>query len=316
VRNRRISWPNVAEIGLAASRSDVTVVGMKGTDSEPLHAADAGVAAIGCSNACSFRDQHFGHNELPGRHPLSSPRLRDRGRVPARQGVHARFGDPGWGRLSQTFATDAVPGVASAGRAAHCRSASYGLGCLRGGLDEAAYGTGTSVQSPTAGESRCSSRGPGALACLRPSPTYTLEGNAYSSGATLEWLPQLLGLESADASVRLAEGVRVPRGAHVVPGNAWLGALYWRPEAPRRIAGLSFWFAGRTSSRGGSRVDRPPGGGCARRIREKQRPSHQRTPRGCWAHAQSYDDVASTRPPGLPGRAQQRIGRVRAEHAL
>jgi glycerol kinase len=134
-----------------------------------------------------------------------------------------------------------VPAAPIAALAADSHAALYGLGCLRPGTAKATYGTGTSVASPTGGAVGRSRNGLAAtLAWLHGSPTYALEGNIYSSGATVEWLARLLGLEGAGAVERLAATVSGSGGAHIVPGFAGLGAPHWRSDARGLIAGLTF----------------------------------------------------------------------------
>ena len=119
-----------------------------------------------------------------------------------------------------------------AGLAADSHAALYGLGCLKPGTAKATYGTGTSVASPTGPELARSHSGLAtSVAWLRDSPTFALEGNVFSSGATVEWVAKLLGLRDAAAVERLAGTVPSAGGVHIVPGFAGLGAPYWRPDA-------------------------------------------------------------------------------------
>ena len=72
------------------------------------------------------------------------------------------------------------------------------------------------------------------------SPTFALEGNVFSSGATVDWVANLLGLPDAAAVERLARTVPTAGGVHIVPGFAGLGAPYWQPDARGHIDGLTF----------------------------------------------------------------------------
>ena len=145
------------------------------------------------------------------------------------------------GALGETVAQGDIPRVPISGLAADSHAATYGLGCLRPGTAKATYGAGTSLASPTGSDPTRSRSGLATtVVWLRGSPTYALEGNVYSSGATVEWLAQLLGLGTADEVERLAGTVAGPGGAHIVPGFAGLGAPYWQPQAHGHITGLSF----------------------------------------------------------------------------
>lgn len=148
---------------------------------------------------------------------------------------------PSGGILGETVAQGAVPRAPLAGLAADSHAALYGLGCLRVGTAKATYGTGTSLASPTGPEPARSENGLAtSVAWLRSSPTFALEGNVFSSGATVDWMAKLLGLENPLALEDLARTVSGAGGAHIVPGFAGLGAPYWRPDARGEISGLTF----------------------------------------------------------------------------
>jgi glycerol kinase len=145
------------------------------------------------------------------------------------------------GVIGETVPQDALPRAPIAALVADSHAAMYGLGCTRPGTAKATYGTGTSLASPT-GEARVRS-GHGlatSLAWLRNVPTFALEGNIVSSGATVDWVGRLIGLDDARAVEKLARTVPGPGGVHIVPGFAGLGAPYWRPEARGQINGLTF----------------------------------------------------------------------------
>jgi glycerol kinase len=75
---------------------------------------------------------------------------------------------------------------------------------------------------------------------LRDSATFALEGNVFSSGATVEWVAKLLGLKTALEVEQLARGVPSTGGVHIVPGFAGLGAPYWRSDVRGQISGITF----------------------------------------------------------------------------
>jgi glycerol kinase len=143
--------------------------------------------------------------------------------------------------LGETTPLGSLPALPIAAVAADSHAALYGLGCDRAGTAKATYGTGTSLMTPTGAEARESQHGlAGTLAWLGEQPTYALEGNVFSSGATVEWLAGVLGLESAADVERLAATAPDAGGVHLVPGFAGLGAPHWLPEARGGISGLTF----------------------------------------------------------------------------
>lgn len=143
--------------------------------------------------------------------------------------------------VGETVPQGAIPRAPLAALVADSHAALYGLGCLRAGTAKATYGTGTSLASPTGPEPAVSQHGlVTSVAWLRLSPTFALEGNVFSSGATVDWVAKLLGLEDPSALEDLARTVPDAGGAHIVPGFGGLGAPYWCPEARGQISGLTF----------------------------------------------------------------------------
>jgi glycerol kinase len=102
------------------------------------------------------------------------------------------------------------------------------------------------VMAPLAGLTRAESRVPTTLAWVTgESPTYALEGNILSSGATLAWTADLLTEGSVPDLIALAETVPDSGGVTLVPAFTGLGAPHWDREAHALISGLS-----QTSGRG------------------------------------------------------------------
>lgn len=148
---------------------------------------------------------------------------------------------PSGGQIGETVPQMAVPKAPLAGLAADSHAALYGLGCLRAGTAKATYGTGTSLASPTGPEPARSKHGLAtSVAWLSSSPTFALEGNVFSSGATVEWVARLLGLQGPAALDELARTVPGSGGVHLVPAFAGLGAPHWCPGARGEISGLTF----------------------------------------------------------------------------
>jgi glycerol kinase len=143
--------------------------------------------------------------------------------------------------LGETVPRGALPRAPITALVADSHAAMYGLGCTRPGTAKATYGTGTSLAAPTGTARARSEHGLAtSVAWLLDEPTFALEGNILSSGATVDWVGRLLGLDSALAVEQLARTVAGPGGVHIVPGFTGLGAPYWRPEARGQINGLTF----------------------------------------------------------------------------
>lgn len=125
---------------------------------------------------------------------------------------------------------------------ADSHAAAYGLGCTARGLAKATYGTGTSALAPVGPQAVGSDQGLASTIAwsLEGQVTYALEGNVFSSGATVEWVAGMLGLSGPADVERLAAGASDAAGVHIVPAFSGLGAPYWSPEARGIISGLTF----------------------------------------------------------------------------
>ena len=78
------------------------------------------------------------------------------------------------------------------------------------------------------------------IAWAREVVTYALEGNIYATGAAVEWLGALLGLDDAGPGVEaLARTVEDSGGVYFVPALVGLGAPHWKESAQGLIAGLT-----------------------------------------------------------------------------
>jgi glycerol kinase len=143
--------------------------------------------------------------------------------------------------LGETALPGRLPPLPIAALTADSHAALYGLGCVEAGSAKATYGTGTSLMSPTGSVVPESGAGLAAtIAWLRDRPTYALEGNVLSSGATLTWLAGVLALGGPDDLEQLAATVTDAGGVHIIPAFSGLGAPYWRVEERARITGLTF----------------------------------------------------------------------------
>lgn len=145
------------------------------------------------------------------------------------------------GAIAEAVALGAAPPMPITASLADSHAAALGLGCVQAGSAKATYGTGTSLLAPTGDAPATSRNGLAAtVAWLAEKPVYALEGNVFSSGATVEWLAGVLGLPGAAAVQDLAATVPSSAGVHIVPAFTGLGAPYWQPDARGAITGLTF----------------------------------------------------------------------------
>jgi glycerol kinase len=70
--------------------------------------------------------------------------------------------------------------------------------------------------------------------------TYALEGNIYATGAAVEWLGQVLGLDDPGTGLeKLARTVEDTDNVYFVPALVGLGAPHWKESARGLITGLT-----------------------------------------------------------------------------
>jgi glycerol kinase len=123
---------------------------------------------------------------------------------------------------------------------ADSHAALFGHGCTEIGTAKATYGTGSSVMAPIEKLSTADSPVPTTLAwIIDGAPTYALEGNVLSSGATLAWAADLLTGGSVADLLALAGTVPDSAGVTLVPAFAGLGAPHWDRTAHALISGMS-----------------------------------------------------------------------------
>jgi glycerol kinase len=104
---------------------------------------------------------------------------------------------------------------------------------------KATYGSGSSIMGLA--QSRAAHEGlTRTIAWSRSEgPTYALEGNILSAGATLVWLGELLN-SRPDELMAAAPAGREDSGVHLVPAFAGLGAPWWDEDARGALLGLDF----------------------------------------------------------------------------
>ncbi|WP_022884705.1 FGGY family carbohydrate kinase [Glaciibacter superstes] len=146
--------------------------------------------------------------------------------------------------------TSAIAGVSSLpdgsrfyGVLGDSHAALYAHGVRSPGQVKATYGSGSSVMGlidPDIAASPGTVEAGGlvrTIAWAEPEPVYAFEGTILSTGATLLWLAQVLGMEPAQLSA-LAESVENSQGVDLVPAFAGLGAPWWDETAVAVISGF------------------------------------------------------------------------------
>jgi glycerol kinase len=104
---------------------------------------------------------------------------------------------------------------------------------------KATYGTGSSLMGAVSGAPKEVRSLATTVAWARPEATFALEGNITSSGAAIEWMVKLLGVENAEALLVLAGGELRGEEVVFVPAFNGLGAPYWDSSARGLFAGIT-----------------------------------------------------------------------------
>ena len=122
------------------------------------------------------------------------------------------------------------------------QSALYGQGAWEPGLAKCTYGTGAFLLVHTGGDPVPSDHGLlTTVACgPRGEPAYALEGSIFIAGAAIQWLrDELMILESAGESEKLAQSLESNDGVYFVPAFVGLGAPHWLSGARGMLVGLT-----------------------------------------------------------------------------
>ncbi len=146
-------------------------------------------------------------------------------------------------RFGTTRAEGALPSeLPICGVLGDSHAALFAQRCFGRGEAKATYGTGSSImmnvgRAPLpAGRSVVASVGFG----LREHVDYVFEGNIHSTGDTIRWLVDGLGLiPDSASSEEIARSVAGSAGVYLVPAFSGLGAPYWDSGARASILGLS-----------------------------------------------------------------------------
>lgn len=144
--------------------------------------------------------------------------------------------------FGHTKGTGVMPdGVPIASAIGDSHAALFGHGAFGLGDGKITFGTGSSVMTtipkfiePPKGITTTIAWS------LNGQSTYAFEGNILVSASILPWTATLLGLDSVDALLQLAQTVDSAQGVSMVPAHVGLGAPHWNAEARGLISGLSF----------------------------------------------------------------------------
>ncbi|MGO8876031.1 MAG: FGGY family carbohydrate kinase, partial [Acidimicrobiales bacterium] len=147
-----------------------------------------------------------------------------------------------FGIVSSEVAGGALGGIPLSGIAGDQQAALFGQCCYGTGMTKVTYGTGSFVLM-NLGPS-CPPPIDGLLTTvawqLGTVVTYALEGAIFSSGATIQWLRDGLGIiASAQETGPLAASIDCNDGVFLVPAFTGLGSPWWDPDARATIVGLS-----------------------------------------------------------------------------
>lgn len=150
------------------------------------------------------------------------------------------------GRSDRVVATTRAEGILDrevpiAGLLGDSHAAFFAQRCFHRGDAKATYGTGTSLMMNT-GSAPVDPGGKVVASvgwATERRVEYVLEGNIHSTGDTIAWLRDGLGvLENADLSEAVARSVPDSGGTYFVPAFSGLGAPYWDPGARAAIVGM------------------------------------------------------------------------------
>jgi glycerol kinase len=122
------------------------------------------------------------------------------------------------------------------------QAALIGQTCFEPGMVKSTYGTGTFMMLNT-GSVAISSQNQllTTLAYrIKGVPSYALEGSVFSTGSTIQWLRDNLGLiKNATETAEMAASLTDNGGVYFIPAFTGLGAPYWAPHVRANIQGIT-----------------------------------------------------------------------------
>jgi glycerol kinase len=148
---------------------------------------------------------------------------------------------PSSGLFGEVASIRSLAGAPIAGAIGDSHAALFGHAAFSPGQVKATYGTGSSlmtiVPAPVRSHHRLSTTIAWSLDDHRLQ--HALEGNITVTGSAVEWIGQIVGLDSSASAGDLARSVDDPGGVYFVPALAGLGAPYWDANARGLLCGLS-----------------------------------------------------------------------------
>lgn len=138
-----------------------------------------------------------------------------------------------------------LDGVAVTGVLADSHAALFGHGGGAPGIVKATYGTGSSIMGllPDDPDAAARTETAGLVRTVAwqlggaPVPAMAAEGNILSSGSTVTWLAEILGVTPGEVFA-LAETGRADTGVTLVPAFSGLGAPWWDESARAILTGF------------------------------------------------------------------------------
>lgn len=145
------------------------------------------------------------------------------------------------GRLATTAKAAFGAEVPITGIAGDQQSALFGQACRAPGQAKATYGTGSFLLMNTGTKRPVSKRLLATAAWdVGDGVEYALEGAIFTTGASVQWLRDGLGLvKKASETEALARSVKDTGGVRFLPALAGLGAPHWDPDARGTLAGVT-----------------------------------------------------------------------------
>lgn len=122
------------------------------------------------------------------------------------------------------------------------QGALFGQQCFEVGMAKATYGTGSSILMHTGEEMIRSKKGILTSIAWGIDDTieYAMEGIINSSGDTLKWVKDNLGLYQKEHEVdEYVQSIDSTEGVFIIPAFVGLGAPYWKPDAKASIVGMT-----------------------------------------------------------------------------
>jgi glycerol kinase len=147
-----------------------------------------------------------------------------------------------FGTISPGVAGGALAGVPLSGIAGDQQAALFGHGCHELGSTKVTYGTGSFIlmNLGTATPQVVDGLLTTVAWQIGEEYVYALEGAVFSSGATIQWLRDGLGIIAQASEIEpLATSVSSSEGLHIVPAFVGMGSPWWDPDARGTVTGIT-----------------------------------------------------------------------------